>query len=218
MYYCDRAEKFGGFTASSLSSIVQDLPGKMKTRGKTPIRLIRYSHTIRCIGKGGKKGVFGNRRTQSICKCVHLLSRVWAIDGRLSRPRRGCIFDSIAQWTNRGISISTRYQPLINNSGKMRVCSRHHCIFVFAEIESCSRIITRTMQIGYNYISRVCFSIFPNERYSIETITLEREFCAIVSFYSIIVRDWGSSFTDTWKDRTLVKECLSKSRSKCRRL
>lgn len=55
MYYSDRAEKFGGFTASSLSSIVQDFPGKMKTRGKMPIRLIRYSHTIRCTGEREKK-------------------------------------------------------------------------------------------------------------------------------------------------------------------
>ena len=95
----------------------------------------------------------------------------------------------------------------------MRGCSRHHCIFVFAEIEGYSRIITRTMQIGYNYISRICFSIFPNKRYSTETITLEREFCAIASFHSLIVRDRGSSSTDTWKDRN-ARERMFKQISK----
>lgn len=72
----------------------------------------------------GKSEVSGNERTQSICKCVHLLSRVWAIDGRLSRSCRGCSFDFNAQWTSHGISASKHYKRCINNiNNEMRILS-----------------------------------------------------------------------------------------------
>lgn len=71
-----------------------------------------------------KSEVSGNERTQSICKCVHLLSRVWAIDGRLSRSCRGCSFDFNAQWTSHGISGSKHYKRCINNiNNEMRILS-----------------------------------------------------------------------------------------------